>query len=84
MTECLICFDDLDVYKYHIKCLKCNQVFHNRCYHKWHNLQNQFFSKCDHCQVVGLQCNHKKIRIPSIQERFIKWWLGIKTIRRYT
>jgi hypothetical protein len=77
MTECLICFDDLDVYKHHVKCLNCKQLFHNICYHRWHNLQNQLFSKCVHCQTVGLQCSYIKIRKPTIQQRFIRWWLGI-------
>ena len=77
MTECLICLDDLDVYKYHIRCLNCKQTFHKGCHFKWHNLQNQLFSKCVHCQIVGLQCSHKKIRIPTVKERFLKWCIGI-------
>ena len=77
MTECLICLDDLNVYKYHVRCLYCNQLFHNKCYHTWHNLQKQFFSKCVHCQQVGLQCNYIKKKPRSFQERFVRWWIGI-------
>lgn len=77
MTECLICFDDINVYKYHVRCLNCKQIFHSSCYSHWHNLQNQLFCKCVHCQKVGLQCTTIKIKPKSIKERLLRWWLKL-------
>ena len=80
MAECLICLGDLDVYKYHIRCLNCKQKFHKGCHLKWRNLQNfqnQLLIKCVHCQTVGLQSSYIKRRIPTVKERFLKWCIGI-------
>jgi hypothetical protein len=45
-TECLICFEDIDINKY-IKCHTCKQEFHKHCMDAWKDTRNK--SKCVHC-----------------------------------
>jgi len=47
--ECLICLDDVNTEKNHIKCYNCNKLFHVKCMNEWRDKKKLTYSPCVHC-----------------------------------
>lgn len=57
MSECVICFDPMNVKKKLVKCSLCFNYIHTKCYDKWIK-KNEITSdichqKCLYCQQSG-------------------------------
>ena len=58
MTECIICFNNINKDDKILQCKKCNILFHKNCYERWNRIKKD--NKCIYCMSKNTIINTKK------------------------